>query len=330
MGNSNLKNARKAKNDEFYTQLSTIEDEVMHYREHFKGKTVYLNCDDPRESNFFKYFSLNFERLGLKKLIASCYKNQDCNFSGILNSEKAMWLEYTGEKDDGRVPTIESIGVNYFKGDGDFRSEESIELLKEADIVVTNPPFSLFREFIAQLLEYGKKFLVIGNINAITYKEIFPLIKESKMWPGVSFNKSVEFEVPDHYDTSNSIEKDGKKLVKVPAITWWTNLEYPHRYRDIILSMEYYGDEDKYPKYDNYNAINVDKVVNIPKDWDGFMGVPITFIGKWNPEQFELLGIMNTGEKNKGIRYENTRHGRPVVDGKEKYLRVLIRNKYLN
>lgn len=334
MGNSNLKNARKAKNDEFYTQLSTIEDEVMHYREHFKGKTVYLNCDDPRESNFFKYFSLNFERLGLKKLIASCYKNQDCNFSGILNSEKAMWLEYTGEKDDGRVPTVESIGVNYFKGDGDFRSEESIELLKEADIVVTNPPFSLFREYIAQLMEYDKKFLVLGNMNAITYKEIFPYIKDNKIWAGVSFNRTVEFEVPDHYDTSKAIEKDGKKIIKVPAISWWTNLDYPRRHQDIILFREYKGDENKYPKYDNYDAINVDKVADIPKDYEGVMGVPITFIGRWNPEQFEIVdglhryAILNSQNNNEEVRKKKAQ----MVDvgGKPKYFRVLIRNKYLN
>lgn len=295
MGNSSLRNARVAKNDEFYTQLSTIENEVMHYRKHFKGKTVYLNCDDPRESNFFHYFSYNFERLGLKKLISSCYKNQNFNlFSMHDKHEKAVWLEYTGEKDGGRVPTAEAIGVNHFKGDGDFRSEESIELLKEADIVVTNPPFSLFREYIAQLMKYDKKFLVLGNMNAITYKEIFPLIKENKMWPGVTFNKTVEFEVPDYYDTSKAIEEDGKKLIKVPAISWWTNLDYPRRYQDIILFREYKGNEDKYPKYDNYDAINVDKVADIPKDYKGVMGVPITFIGQWNPEQFEVLGLAKT------------------------------------
>lgn len=353
MGNKNLRRAQKAKNDEFYTQLSTIENEVMHYRKHFKGKIVYLNCDDPRESNFFHYFSYNFERLGLKKLIASCYKNQDFNlFSMHDKHEKAVWLEYTGEKDGGRVPTAEAIGVNHFKGDGDFRSEESIELLKEADIVVTNPPFSLFREYIAQLMEHDKKFLVLGNMNAITYKEIFPLIKENKMWPGVTFNKTIQFEVPEHYDTSKAIEEDGKKLINVPAISWWTNLEYPRRYQDIILFREYEGNEDKYPKYDNYNAINVDKVSDIPKDYKGVIGVPITFIGQWNPEQFEIVG-QGQGYLYKSINGEglskkfvddyyasggkgSIKEGHPVLgyykNGKATipYMRILIRNKHLN
>ena len=295
MGNKSLRQARQAKNDEFYTQLSTIEQEVRHYRKHFKGKTVYLNCDDPRESNFFHYFSYNFERLGLKKLIASCYKSQDFNLFSLHNvNEKAVWLEYTGEKDGGRVPTVEAIGVNYFEGDGDFRSEESIELLKEADIVVTNPPFSLFREYIAQLMKYDKKFLVLGNMNAITYKEIFPLIKDNKMWPGTGFRSTVEFGIPNDVEIqtgSGRVDKDGNKFMKVQGITWWTNLDYPRRHQDMILFREYKGNEDKYPKYDNYDAINVDKVADIPKDYEGVMGVPITFIGKWNPEQFEIVGL---------------------------------------
>ena len=321
MGNKSLRQARQAKNDEFYTQLSTIEQEVMHYRKHFKGKTVYLNCDDPRESNFFHYFSYNFERLGLKKLIASCYKNQDFNLFSLHNvNEKAVWLEYTGEKDGGRVPTAEAIGVNHFKGDGDFRSEESIELLKEADIVVTNPPFSLFREYIAQLMKYDKKFLVIGNSNAITYKETFPLIKNNKMWPGVS-RGAMTFELPD--DTSSTSyfidETDGKKKQTLGNATWWTNLEYPRRKKDIILFREYKGNEDKYPKYDNYDAINVDKVADIPKDFKGVMGVPIGIIGQWNPEQFEIVGAAHTWTDGVGI-----------VNGVGKYFRILIRNKYLN
>lgn len=297
MGNKSLRQARQAKNDEFYTQLSTIEQEVMHYRKHFKGKTVYLNCDDPRESNFFHYFSYNFERLGLKKLIASCYKNQDFNLFSMHDvNKKAVWLEYEGElTGDSRVPTVENIGINYFEGDGDFRSEESIELLKQADIVCTNPPFSLFREYIAQLMEHNKKFLVLGNMNAITYKEIFPLIKDNKMWPGTGFRSVVEFEVPKHtiIQTSSGREtEDGRKFMKVQGVTWWTNLDYPRRHQDIILFREYKGNEDKYPKYDNYDAINVDKVADIPKDYiDGVMGVPITFIGQWNPKQFEIVGL---------------------------------------
>lgn len=350
-GNSNLRNARKSKNDEFYTQRADIENEVMHYKEHFKGKTVYLNCDDPRESQFFFYFSHNFKRLGLKKLIASCYKSQDWNlFSQNKASEKAVWLEYTGEKDGGRIPTPEAIGVNYFKGDGDFRSEESIELLKEADIIVTNPPFSLFREYVAQLIEYDKKFLILGNMNAITYKEIFPLIKSNEIWPGVTFNRTIEFEVPDHYDTSKSIKENGKKLIKVPAVSWWTNLEYAKRSQNIVLFRKYYDNVDKYPKYDNYDAINVDKVADIPKDYKGVMGVPITFIGQWNPEQFEVLGIAsgNAGQ-NIGVSSNFTdkkaeeylkrnpafRRGFVCYTNNDNelivpYMRILIRNKRLN
>lgn len=336
MGNSNLRSAEKAKNDEFYTQLSTIEQEIMHYRTHFKGKTVYLNCDDPRESNFFRYFSYNFERLGLKKLIASCYKSQDYNlFSLHDTNERAVWLEYTGEKDGGRVPTVESLGVNYFKGDGDFRSEESIKLLKEADIVVTNPPFSLFREFIAQVIEHDKKFLVIGNSNAITYREIFPLIKDNKLWHGVS-RGAMTFELPDDTESTGYFidEEDGKKKQTLGNTTWWTNLDYPRRHRDIILFRKYEGNEDDYPKFDNYNAINIDKIVDIPKDFKGLMGVPIGIIGQWNPEQFEIIdglnrySVLNSQGNNEDIR--TNRSHMANVDGKAKYFRVVIQNKRLN
>lgn len=350
MGNKSLRQARKAKNDEFYTQLSTIEDEVRHYRKHFKGKTVYLNCDDPRESNFFHYFSYNFERLGLKKLIASCYKSQDFNLFSLHDAkEKAVWLEYTGEKDGGRVPTAEAIGVNHFKGDGDFRSEESIELLKEADIVVTNPPFSLFREYIAQLMEYDKKFLVIGNSNAITYKETFPLIKDNKMWPGVS-RGAMTFELPDNTtSTGYFVDKtDGKKKQTLGNATWWTNMDYPRRHQDIILFREYEGNEDKYPKYDNYDAINVDKVADIPKDYKGVMGTPIGIIGQLNPEQFEIIGQGRNGLADKEIRMSKKfvddyyahggtgsyGEGSPLLgyydsDGKAviPYMRILIKRK---
>lgn len=335
MGNKSLRQAKKEKNDEFYTQLSTIEDEVRHYRKHFKGKTVYLNCDDPRESNFFHYFSYNFERLGLKKLIASCYKSQDFDLFSLHDAkEKAVWLEYTGEKDGGRVPTADAIGVNHFKGDGDFRSEESIELLKEADIVVTNPPFSLFREYIAQLMEYDKKFLVIGNSNAINYKDFFPLIKGNKVWPGVS-RGAMTFELPDNTTSTSYFidEEDGKKKQTLGNATWWTNLDYPRRYQDIILFREYKGNEDKYPKYDNYDAINVDKVADIPKDWDGVMGVPISFVVKWNPEQFEVLGLSSSAGYDKDIvGIDLTRKGdaRPIVDENVKYSRIFIQNKHLN
>jgi len=336
MRNGNLIDSRKAKNDEFYTQLDTIEQEIMHYREHFKGKTVYLNCDDPRKSNFFHYFSCNFENLGLKKLIASCYKSQDYNLFTRDVNDKAVWIEYNGEKDMEHVPKAEDIGLNYFEGDGDFRSEESIELLKESDIVVTNPPFSLFREFIALMMKYDKKFLILGSMNAITYREVFPHIKENKLWPGILFNKNVQFEIPNHYDTTKSIMKEGKNLIKVSGISWWTNLEYSKRKQDITLFKEYKGNEENYPKYDNYNAINVDKVSDIPKDYKGIVGTPITFIGQWNPEQFELLGSRRWA-KSKYLLEHYTGHVIPpendrktFINGKETYDRIFIQNKYLN
>jgi hypothetical protein len=348
MGNSNLRESRKAKNDEFYTQLSTIENEVMHYREHFKDKTVYLNCDDPRESNFFHYFSYNFEKLGLKKLIASCYKSQDFNlFSMDKKVDKAVWLEYTGETDGGRIPTAEAIGVHNFNGDGDFRSEESIELLKQADIVVTNPPFSLFREFISLMMEHNKKFLLIGNSNAITYKEIFPLIKDNKLWMGIN-DGPFDFIIPKNSPNKKFFEKDGKRLVKFGNITWWTNLEHNKRHKDIILYKKYKGNEKDYPKYDNYNAINVDKTQDIPLDYDGVMGVPISIIDKWNPEQFEIIGQGRNGlapspikmskefvedyykDGGTGSYAENApllalynKEGKAIIP----YMRILIRNK---
>ena len=348
MGNKNLRLARKTKNDEFYTQLTTIENEIMHYREHFKGKVVYLNCDDPRESNFFHYFSYNFERLELKKLIASCYKNQDYNLFSKHDNDKAVWLEYNGEKDGGRVPTAEAIGIHKFEGDGDFRSEESIVLLKQADIVVTNPPFSLFREYVAQLMEYDKKFLLLGNINATTYKEIFPLIKDNKMWLGIN-NGPFIFELPeDTLSTSYYINEDGKKMQKFGNITWYTNLDYPKRHEDIILFRKYKENESNYPKYDNYDAINVDKIAEIPKDFSGVMGVPIGILSKYNPSQFEIVGLSRyvktngmskefvdkyyaSGQKGSiseghpDLCYYNA-DDKPIVP----YMRVLIQNKTLN
>ena len=329
--NKNLRKASKAKKDEFYTQLSDIEKEIRHYKKHFKNKVVFCNCDDPRVSNFFHYFSYNFEQLGLKKLITTCYKNQNVDLFSQNNSEKAIFLEYTGDKNKDNVPNPEEIGIKHLKGDGDFRSKECIDLLKESDIVVTNPPFSLFREYVAQLVEYKKKFLIIGNVNAITYKEIFKLIKEDKLWLGASIHSGDrEFGVPDDYPltaASFRIGSDGKKYIRVKGVRWFTNLDYEERHEDLILYKNYYGNEGEYPKYDNYNAINIDVTKDIPMDYAGVMGVPITFLDKYNPEQFELLGIMNTGEENKGIRHEGTPHGRPVVNGVEKYLRILIKNK---
>ncbi len=325
--NRNLRQAARAKNDEFYTQLVDIENELMHYRHHFKDKVVYCNCDDPTVSNFFYYFSNNFEILGMKKLVTTCYKNRQRDLFSQHDVERAIKLEYDGFRKGDRMSNIEDIGITKLEEDGDFRSPECIELLKQADVVVTNPPFSLFREYVAQLMEYNKKFIIIGNMNAITYKEIFPLIKNNRLWLGPSITSGDrEFGVPDHYPltaASHRIDDEGNKFVRVKGVRWFTNLDHKKRNEELILYRKYTPEE--YPHYDNYDAINVDKTKEIPQDWGGVMGVPITFLDKYNPEQFELLGIMNTGEINKGIRHEGTPHGRPLVKGIEKYLRILIK-----
>jgi len=328
--NQNLRKASKTKNDEFYTQLTDIEKELRHYKSHFKDKVIFCNCDDPRISNFFHYFSYNFENLGLKKLITTCYKNDNRDLFSENKTEKAIWLEYLGDKNGDKVPNPEEIGINHLKGDGDFRSNESIELLKEADIVVTNPPFSLFREYVAQLIDYEKKFIILGHQNAITYKDIFNLIKENKLWMGVDNGGTKWFKVKDHYEIATESRKkveNGQKYFSMGNVVWFTNLDLKKRHDDLILYKTY--NEVEYPKYDNYNAININKVADIPLDYNGYMGVPITFLDKYNPEQFELLGIMNTGEDNVGIRHEDSAHGRPIVNGVELYLRILIKNRRL-
>ena len=290
--NFSLSAARGAKKDEFYTQLSDIERELKHYRQHFQGKVVYCNCDDPRVSNFFHYFSYNFEKLQLKKLVTTCYKNQHVDLFSQNDSEEAVYLEYEGDKSGNMVPDYEEIGIKPLKGDGDFRSEESIELLKQADIVVTNPPFSLFREFLAQLVEYDKKFLIIGNMNALKYKEIFPLIRENKLWYGLSIHSGDrEFGVPDDYPLTavgSRIDDAGRKYIKVKGVRWFTNLDYPERHEDLVLYKSY--DPIAYPKYANFDAIEVGKTSDIPVDYEGMMGVPISFLDKYNPSQFEILG----------------------------------------
>ena len=311
-GNTNLQNANKAKNDEFYTQLVDIENELKHYKQHFKDKIIFCNCDDPFESNFFKYFAMNFNYLGLKKLICTCYSTSPVAwtyFSLLDNknievfkedSKKPYKIEISEVDDYNNDGAVDLADVEYLlknkkntltvlNGDGDFRSNECIELLKQADVVVTNPPFSLFREYVAQLIEHEKKFLIIGNINAITYKEIFKLIKEDKIWGGYIFNKTLEFGVPIDYKGEI---KNGKKYGKVPSITWFTNLPTTKRAEGLILYKNYIPNE--YPKYDNYNAINVNKVTDIPCDYYGYMGVPITFLDKYNPEQFEIIGLLQS------------------------------------
>ena len=323
--NQHLRKAEGNKRDEFYTELNVIENEVKHYKSHFKDKVVYCNCDDPRVSNFFHFFSHNFERLGLKKLIATSYKNQNLDLFSLNDSETAIKLEYYGDKNNNRVPDIEEIGIIKLKGDGDFRSKESIEILKESDIVVTNPPFSLFREYVNQLVEYEKKFLIIGNLNAITYKEVFSLIVANKIWLGASLDgRNVWFKIPDWYDKFHKIE-NGHKYAFVASTVWFTNLEYEKRKEEIILYKHY--DEKEYPKYDHYDAINVNKVKEIPCDYDGYMGVPITFLNKFNPNQFEIIDGLNRYSILEGPTKKTRGKYLSQVNGKAIYVRIVIKKK---
>ncbi len=323
--NINLQKAKKEKNDEFYTILSDIEKELRHYKHHFRGKVVFCNCDDPRKSNFFHYFSYNFESLGLKKLITTCYKNQDADLFSENKSEKAIYLEYNGDKNGNNVPDVEEIGIIHLKGDGDFRSQESIELLKQADIVVTNPPFSLFREYITQLVDYDKKFLIVGTWNAISYKETFKLIKEDKLWIGINSNRNFSgFIVPKHYSmhgTEARVDEKGNNIVSSNNTCWFTNLDNSKRYEELILYKIF--NEAEYPKYDNYDAINVNVTKNIPCDYSGVMGVPITFLDKYSPTQFEIIGQMAT------TKIDEFNFGYPYVNGEKIYARILIKNKKL-
>ena len=292
--NSNLSAAKVAKEDEFYTELSDIERELKHYKKHFKGKVVYLNCDDPRVSNFFHFFSYNFEKLGLKKLIATCYKSQDVDLFSQNDAEEAVYLEYEGDKDGDLVPGPDEIGIKPLRGDGDFRSPESIELLMQADIVVTNPPFSLFRQFVAQMMKYDKQFLVVGNQNAISYKEIFALIKANKLWVGNN-SGDMKFRVPDYYEPRETrfwVDDDGQKWRSLGNACWFTNMDFSKRHEDLVLYKRY--NPEDYLVYDNYDAIEVSKVVEIPMDFDGVMGVPLTFLNQYNPDQFEILGLSGT------------------------------------
>jgi hypothetical protein len=293
--NKNLHKAKTGKKDEFYTQLTDIERELKHYKQHFKDKVIYCNCDDPRVSGFFHYFSYNFEKLGLKKLITTCYKNQNVDLFSQNNSERAVYLEYTGDKNENNLPELDEIKINYLNGDGDFRSRECIELLKQSDIVVTNPPFSLFREYISQLIEYDKKFIIVGHQNAISYKEIFKLIKENKIWLGYGFKGGAGHFINNHYENYATASDKKEGMIRVSGVVWITNLDINKRHEDLILYKQY--NPTDYPKYDNYDAIEVSKTKDIPMDYKGSMGVPITFLDKYNPDQFEIetLGI---GEEN--------------------------------
>jgi Adenine-specific methyltransferase EcoRI len=291
---SSLSIARASRaSDEFYTQLADIERELRYYKAHFEGKVVYCNCDDPRVSNFFVYFSLNFEKLGLKKLITTCYRSQQPDLFSQNDSDHAIYLEYEGDRDGNSVPDPEEIGIKQLEGDGDFRSAEAIDLLKQADIVVTNPPFSLFREYVAQLVEYDKQFLVIGNMNAVVYQEIWPLVQDNKLWLGVTRTGTGQmwFMVKDDAPirSGQRVDENGVRYQTIGNSAWLTNLDVAKRHEDLIL-YQTYSPQD-YPAYDNYDAIEVSRAVNIPKDYEGVMGVPITFLCKHNPDQFEIVGI---------------------------------------
>lgn len=317
MANKNLNAAKVAKKDEFYTQLSDIERELQHYWQHFRGKVVLCNCDDPYESNFFKYFALRFNQLELKKLICTCYNGSPVtgnelaiHFDGFNDDEPkkiAYKVEITEVKDENGDGAVDLSDVQYLLKNnknvlsilktGDFRSQECIELLKEADIVVTNPPFSLFREYIGQLMKYQKKFLIIGNMNSITCKEIFPYVQNNKMWIGPSISSGDrKFYVPDDYPLNAAgcgVDSDGKRFIRVKGVRWFTNLDHNKRHEDLDLVCRY--SEDEYPTFDNFDAIEVGKTSDIPYDYDGIMGVPITFLDKYNPDQFEILGLTQIG-----------------------------------
>ncbi len=393
-GNSNLHDSARNKQDEFYTQLSLIESELKHYREHFKGKVILCNCDDPFESNFFKYFAMNFNSLGLKKLIATCYATSPVTGNELqyyvgkggqlsfvpsddnipVNHDKHPYkvviTEVTDENGDGRVDLADveyllknrKNALTLLDGDGDFRSQECIGLLKQADIVVTNPPFSLFREYIAQLIEYDKAFIIIGNMNAVTYKEIFPLIAQNILWLGYN-SGHFWFKVPDSYEekkTDFKIDETGQKWRRMGNICWFTNLDIEKRHENMVLFRAY--TPEKYPTYDNYDAINVDRTVDIPCDYYGVMGVPITFLSQYNPEQFEIVAFRK-GNDGKDLVYsftdssqnvqvererEQAAHGaavlpythqkkvdtshddviRPVLNGKKLYRRITIRMRH--
>lgn len=322
--NRSLGLARATKQDEFYTQLSDIEKELRHYTKHFEHRTVLCNCDDPKVSNFLHYFTHNFEKLKLNKLITTCYKNCDADLFSQNIEERGIYLEYDGDKKDKRVPDPDEIGIHKLKSDGDFRSEECVALLKQANIVVTNPPFSLFREYVEQLVKDKKQFVIIGNHNAITYREIFTLIKDNKLWLG--YTHPEKFVVPDHYELREIRswrDENGTNWRSFGNACWFTNLDIAKRHEDLTLYKTY--ETKLYPKYDNYDAIEVSKVADIPENYNGVMGVPITFLEKHNPDQFEIVGL--SAGNIRGLAGIPTTTGKdgPYLNGKLKYGRILIR-----
>lgn len=350
MANKNLNAAKTAKKDEFYTQMTDIERELQHYWPHFRDKVVLCNCDDPYESNFFKYFALRFNQLGLKKLISTCYNGSPVqgnelmiDFGDFEDEPKkiAYKVEITEVTDVNGDGAVDLSDVQYLLQNdknvctilktGDFRDPECIELLQQADIVVTNPPFSLFREYIGQLTKYGKKFLIIGNQNNVTYKEVFPLLMSNQIWLGYK-SGDMAFKVPDDYEARETRfwqDETGQKWRSLGNICWFTNLDHKKRHEELDLVCRYSPDE--YPSYDNYDAIEVSRVDDIPCDYNGFMGVPITFLDKYNPEQFEIIGATEkeatevvTGLRKSGF----PKYDRPYIKGVRKYARILIRNKH--
>jgi hypothetical protein len=344
-GNSNLHDSARNKQDEFYTQLSLIEGELRHYKKHFRDKVVFCNCDDPFESNFFKYFAMNFNSLGLKKLIATCYASSPIVYSQLNifnkeaiigkeeNTKKPYKIEITEVKDENQDGRIDLADVEYLlrnrkniltllDGDGDFRSDECVELLKQSDVVVTNPPFSLFQDYIVQLMEHKKDFLIIGNQNSITYREILPLIRDNKIWLGYK-SGHFWFMVPDSYEekkTDFKIDENGQKWRRMGNICWYTNLDIEKRHENMTLFRTY--SPELYPKYDNFDAIEVSRTANIPYDYDGYMGVPITFTDKYNPDQFEFLGIDKEFTTDRS-RFKLTENGKQ----RTLYARMVIRRK---
>lgn len=347
--NLSLNKAGKSKRDEFYTRLSDIEAEMRHYKDQFRGKVIFCNCDDPYESDFFKYFALNFNFLGLRKLIATSYSNSpveglqlplfniktlDVKSADVKPPYKIEITEVLDENKDGAVDLtdVQSLlknkknALTLLRGDGDFRSPECIELLKEADIVVTNPPFSLFHEYVAQLMEYEKKFIIIGSKNAITYKDIFVFIQQGRIWLGNGFpNGNAFFRIPTEYSREwvDGVYDPKTGLVKFRNVGWFTNLDFKKRH-EVLTTFKHYTPEE-YSHYDNYDAINVDRVVDIPCDYDGVMGVPITFLDRHNPQQFEIIGLIAGNIKGlAGIPTKTGKDG-PYIKGKLKYGRILIR-----
>ena len=351
--NRDLNKASVAKKDEFYTQLTDIEKEMRYYRNYFKDKTVLCNCDDPYESNFFKYFAMNFNSLGLKKLIATCYVTSPFMYTQLslfgdddetttgresAKPYKVEITEVTDENGDGRIDLADveyllrnkKNTLSMLEGDGDFRSAECISLLKQCDVVVTNPPFSLFREYVSQLMEYNKNFIIIGNQNAITYKEIFPLFMQNRLWYGASIHShGRDFRVPDNYPLQAyefRTDENGYRYINVKGVRWFTNIDYKERHDPLILYKNYTPEE--YPKYDNYDAIEVGKTADIPCDYNDVIGVPISFLDKYTPEQFEILGCSDNGAVPEQYKLPHfKKHNEPYVNGKKLYKRIFIRRK---